>query len=459
MARIKIFDKNTQSWVYADGSFSHIPVKGVDYYTEEEKVEFKDFIREELTKRGQLKPEFANTVADCKDQSKLYVLPDGFIYAYMYGGGYTNQVSISTDIDGSVFNSNGYIDGYYVDYNSSCTSLVELSSYTTTGFIPMVYTDVVRMSGAIWDTSVNKCVIAFYDNNKKPLGSYTAKGYCQSALAQYTNEGVNVMCLQDKTNQSVTVEDGVTIFNIAFNNYDSTTGITRSGTHVKYVRITAKGNGADMIVTVNQEIAGNSAAGYDWRNTGHAFVPADYEDRIVALEQSQGGHSGVAAEIAPFTAESELSTLYEKGVRIVVENPKDNLIPSSIDQNGVVFNGCGYRKEYRLTNTGGVEALDDAVLTGFIPYIHGKTIQISGGLHNGDDYGNYIAAYNSAFEPIYAANVRSWARNSGGAELCDENNVKTFTIKTESISTIQNAAYIRISLRPCVGRNMQVRFI
>jgi hypothetical protein len=459
MARIKIFDKKTQSWVYADESFSSIPIKGVDYYTEEEKVEFKDFIRDELTKRGQLKPEFANTVADCKDQSKLYVLPDGFIYAYMYGGGYTNQVSISTDTDGSVYNGNGYIDGYCLDYSTAGATLTELSGYTTTGFIPMVYTDVIRMSGATWDTSNNSCIIAFYDKNKKPLGSYTARGYVQSTKAEHSSEGVAVRCLKDKEYHSVTVEDGVCTFNMAFNDSDSTTGMLRSGSHVKYVRIAAKGSGADMIVTVNQEIAGNSAAGYDWRNTGHAFVPADYEDRIVALEQSQGGHSGVAAEITPSATASELSTLYEKGVRIVVENPKDNLIPSSIDRNGVVFNGCGYRKEYRLTNTGGVEALDDAVLTGFIPYVHGKTIQISGGLHKGDDYGNYMAAYNSAFETIYAANVRTWVQNSGGTELCDENNIKSFSIKTESISDIKDAAYIRISLRPCVGRNMQVRYI
>lgn len=432
MARTKIYDKNTKSWVYADKVFGKIP---------------------------QLKPEFADSIEKCTDTSKLYVLPDGYIYAYMLGGGYTNLVPTATDADGAIYTGKGYQDGQGLNYRVAGAALQEAADHTTTGFIPVVHTDVIRMSGVTWDKSVNTCIIAFYDENKKPLGSYTAKGYVQHAQAADTTEGVDVRCLKDKENQSVTIEDDVATFNIAFNDHNSYTNFIRSGTYVKYVRITAKGSGADMIVTVNEEIAGAEAAGYGWRNTGHAFVPADYEDRIIALEKSQGAHSGVAAEIIPSATESELSSLYEKGVRIVVENPKDNLVPFAIAQNGTVFNGCGYRKEYRLTNTGGVEALDDAVLTGFIPYAHGKIIEITGGLHKGDDYGNYMAFYNSAFEPISTLNVRQWVRDSGGMELSDKNNVKAFTVKTANLPAIANAAYFRISLRPCVGRNMQVRYI
>lgn len=63
------------------------PVKGVDYWTPEEveqmNLDSENFIVNELAKRGQLKPEFANSIEECTDTSKLYVLPDGFIYAYM----------------------------------------------------------------------------------------------------------------------------------------------------------------------------------------------------------------------------------------------------------------------------------------------------------------------------------------------------------------------------------------
>jgi hypothetical protein len=66
------------------GSDGYTPIKGIDYDTPEEREEIKAFIAEECTKRGQLKPEFANDISECADTSKLYVLPDGSIYAYLF---------------------------------------------------------------------------------------------------------------------------------------------------------------------------------------------------------------------------------------------------------------------------------------------------------------------------------------------------------------------------------------
>lgn len=291
MARVKIFDKNTQKWVYADRSFGKIPVKGVDYYTEEDKVEFESFIIDELAKRGQLEPEFANNIEKCIDTSKLYVLPDGYIYAYLKGDGYTNLVPTSTDKDGAVFNSVGYQDGYCLDYSAgNGTGLVtkQQTGHVATGFIPVTCNDVVRISGATW-VNTNKNVIAYFDENKNPLGCYTGNGYNIQANAAYTSEGIDVICLVDKSQQSVTVENGITTFNMIFIDKDSTntsdSAHGRAGYHVKYMRISAEGNGSNMVVTVNEDIAVGSEAGYAWRNTGHAFVPADYEDRIVALEE------------------------------------------------------------------------------------------------------------------------------------------------------------------------------
>jgi hypothetical protein len=57
-----------------------------DCNPENVKKEVENFVLEELTKRGQLKPEFAENQEWLKtngDQTKLYVLPDGMIYAYM----------------------------------------------------------------------------------------------------------------------------------------------------------------------------------------------------------------------------------------------------------------------------------------------------------------------------------------------------------------------------------------
>ena len=62
-----------------DGADGYTPVVGVDYYTDADKAEFSEWIADELAKRGQLKPEFANSIEECTDTTKMYVLPDGFI--------------------------------------------------------------------------------------------------------------------------------------------------------------------------------------------------------------------------------------------------------------------------------------------------------------------------------------------------------------------------------------------
>lgn len=93
-------------------------------------------------------PLFANSIEECTDTSKMYVLPDGYIYAYMYSEGqaasYTNwlllaDTSILLSGDASVTASNGYFSG--VRLNSSGL-LKECSGYSATGFIPYQYSGV-----------------------------------------------------------------------------------------------------------------------------------------------------------------------------------------------------------------------------------------------------------------------------------------------------------------------------
>lgn len=71
------------------GKDGYTPVKGTDYWTEEDKAEIEAdniaFMTEELAKRGQSSPIYANRVEDCIDTSKLYLLPDGNIWAYTKG--------------------------------------------------------------------------------------------------------------------------------------------------------------------------------------------------------------------------------------------------------------------------------------------------------------------------------------------------------------------------------------
>ena len=86
MSVLYLKDKNTGQWIpiYSlRGEPGYTPIRGVDYWTQEDVAAIEAFVSERLAQGGQLKPEFANSIEECTDTSKLYVLPDGYLYAYM----------------------------------------------------------------------------------------------------------------------------------------------------------------------------------------------------------------------------------------------------------------------------------------------------------------------------------------------------------------------------------------
>ena len=143
----------------------------------------------------------------------------------------------------------------------------------------------------------------------------------------------------------------------------------------------------------------------------------------------------------------------------------ENLVPSAIGSNGAIYNGCGYMNGYRLNSSGSITATDSAVVTGYIPYIYGETIEITGGLNDSSQGGQYIATYDDTFTLIGVNYLSSLVGNSSGSSVCNEKNVYTHTIKTSSFSATSNinmfntAKYIRVSINPCVGRELIVRYI
>jgi hypothetical protein len=284
MARIKVFDTKSQSWVYADKSFGkdgitpvkgvdyfdgnpgrdgvdgkdgsdgYTPVVGVDYYTEADKAEFSEYIAAELAKRSQLKPEFAESEEWLKangDTTKLYVL-DGMIWAHMLTTvtkpdqpQYTNVLPLAIDTGGSVYNGTGYKNGYRL--NSSGIEK-EAEDCGHTGFIKVTNGSIVRMKNHI------QCVHGYE--------------YIHFFNASFTK--VNTYQPNDNFPPDV---DGIYTFNIT--------------STCEYIRISAGEFTEETIITVNEEIKvipGETTTGYQWTNTGYAFVSAGYEDRIFGLE-------------------------------------------------------------------------------------------------------------------------------------------------------------------------------
>ena len=239
---------------------------------DELKAEFNTYISMELAKRGQLKPEFANDISECIDTSKLYVLPDGYIYAYIrYTGeqlNYTNR-----------FDSTKAKIGYRL---SSSGAETEAEGYVISDYIPIDLSTkdhiVARYKNATLSSVQNgaNCKVVYYDANKQlsllNYGyNYNGGGNAKSVLVfkdengdEYTKLGYMRTTKSDDDYSRITDPNPATF---------------------KYVRFGFIANNAsDIILTFDEPIETAIVDRYVWHNTGHAFVPADYESRIVTLE-------------------------------------------------------------------------------------------------------------------------------------------------------------------------------
>ena len=249
------------------------PVKGVDYFTDEDKAEF----------HKQLTPEYVDSIEGCVDTSKVYVLPDGYIYAYALG---ETEAKYTNILDSATVNLNKR-------YNSS-DELKDVDGYIALEF-PVAGGDVIRFKPS-------------------SIGDDNVKGYCR--LKFYNAGGTKIIPGTDSDifdSYKVTVEDDVASLTAGYYNTtlgDNTTNVQSS----YYSNITSakvnlcistsaitEADLTDVVITINEEIA-SGGTDYAWRNTGLAFVPADYEDRIIELETKMENNT---SEDEAFKAEVE----------------------------------------------------------------------------------------------------------------------------------------------------------
>ena len=159
---------------------------------------------------------------------KGVAIPDGDVVKIEINGtlvwkaGPTNWVPLSINADGSAYNNGlGYTDNTRL--NSSAAE-VTLSGYVVCGYIPVKPGDTVRVKGITWDSATQ-------------TGSYfwTFDSSFTKQKQQRPNGG--------SSDITVSNSNGVVSFKLA-----------ASMTDCAYFRISSYGSGADLIITVNEEI-------------------------------------------------------------------------------------------------------------------------------------------------------------------------------------------------------------
>ena len=268
-----------------NGTNGKTPVKGTDYYTDADKAEFSSYIATELAKRGQLKPEFANSIEECTDTTKMYVLPDGFIYAYA-----KYEVAGSTVPN---FTNRANTNGADWDVNKrySTSGFADNSGTDVSNYIPAVSGDIIRVKG--WDVYTPAQRFAMFNSSKTRVNAVDGAIIQDSIKAGGEYGG--------------TEADGVYWFKLITNaGGNKGNAFATAFNYVRLVGASLGGNYSNVIITVNQPIEYTTTSAkveYKWTNTGHAFVPADYEDRIVELENEVSDLGGM---LIPSYWESEI---------------------------------------------------------------------------------------------------------------------------------------------------------
>lgn len=234
----------------ATGADGYTPVRGADYWTEEDKAEIRDediaYLSQELAKRQQLTPEYANDISGCTDTSKLYVLPDGYIYAYILGEGTGTKTETVTPVWqlGVKLDKSTGAEGSGGNY-TACEPIYIGDGET---YVFSVANNYYLSGVACWYGSVGN-----YLGNTEMISGAASPGAAASATLKPIA--------------------GAAYFRLRL--YHIWNASSDSGL------IQAQLNKATMSKTVPE-----ASEAYGWHSTGHAFVPADYEDRIVSLENA-----------------------------------------------------------------------------------------------------------------------------------------------------------------------------
>ena len=304
----------------------------------------------------------------------------------------TNQIPISTDVDGSIYNNTGYKKGVYL--SSSNGSETSRSNSYTTGFIPCEGNakSTIRLKNVGFSTSSSSTGyerVAIYDSNKQFLTMFNS---ASTAVAH----------------NPVIDDDGTWI---SFQIRSKTGDIDTSGN--LFIRISASYLGDDSIITVNEEIKYADEA-----NTCvivNSLVNATTNNNAATIEKGSAyratitANNGYNIESVSITMDGIdiTSTAYNNGIisigsvtgNIIISayaSPVGvtytNVLSSATDTDGTIYNNKGWKEDTYISG-GNAATKSGTYTTGFIPCESGDTLYLKNvGLQDGQD-GHRVAGY------------------------------------------------------------------
>ena len=227
--------------------YTPLPEKGVDYYTA---ADLEAIVQQVIAALGT--PVFGTVDADNNIILSGELANGAYTVKYEDADGnlidigalsmisYINQIPISTDTDGSIFNGTGYAVGKRLNSSGAVADVANPSAPKAailTGYIPVKKGDIVRFKNCYIDT--NEVSSDTYGQN-----SWGVSWWFYNASKTAVGSVVWTAAASNNLYTAVVDSDGLV------------RQVTITGSDVGYVRITfaPEGDASQAIITVNQEI-------------------------------------------------------------------------------------------------------------------------------------------------------------------------------------------------------------
>ena len=346
----------------------------------------------------------------------------------------TNQIPISTDANGNIYNNIGYKAKTYINNGVEKTN----TETCLTGFIPCKVGDVIRLKNMPFNSTVNSCRLSFFDSDKT---------FISEAIVTSTYH-------MDTYHKGVKDSDG----NYICWTIKDVTGYT---TDCAFVRITAISITDESIVTINEEIKYADEVENVNKVTYNLTNSFSTNNSSVVVEGN--GYSATITANAGYVLDNVIitmggiditSSVYSDGVINIQEVTGDlvinvtaiiddsvnytNQIPISTDADGNIYNGTGF-KENTYISSGNDASKTGYYSSGFIPCTVGDTLYFKNiGLQDGQDY-HRIAFYDS--NKTYKGTYKTSTSTMNGLTYGEDGNIEKWVIS--SGSTIDGTSFIR----------------
>lgn len=265
-------------------------ISGLERMQLQQKSDLDAAVKEltELVQRGQLSPIFVNSIDECVDQTRMYVLPDGMLYAYLRQN---ETAQVTRDIvpsaenpytDNARLGSDGSVASGYSGYVT--TPLIDLSEYDAPFALHL---EGAALLPAAMETYSRLCL---YDEKKEVV--FIGR-QCAGNLGSFFDLDDGAVSLDENGNATIRFSAPVT---------------SKDGKSVRYLRLSGVGKSENTHIFVSYEV---SATAYRWQNTNLRYGNVCDVAETVAVLNNEGDDPACFALLTPAVAAFYRSAAYD----------------------------------------------------------------------------------------------------------------------------------------------------